>query len=172
MTGELVKAMRRCPQPIVAAVDGVCAGAGAILAMASDLLGTRAQQTAFLFQPRASPAATWARATSCRASSAQGRASEPAVPGRAMGGEGAGLGLLPACATRRTVLADARAGAELARRPTFANGITKTCCTRNGAMGMDQTIEAGGPGAGAVHADRGLLARVPRLRRQSRFQGN
>ncbi|WP_347329096.1 enoyl-CoA hydratase-related protein, partial [Ralstonia pseudosolanacearum] len=50
MTGELVKAMRACPQPIVAAVDGVCAGAGAILAMASDLrLGTARSKTAFLF---------------------------------------------------------------------------------------------------------------------------
>src|SRR5450432_353176 len=50
MTGDVVKAMRACPQPILAAVDGVCAGAGAILAMASDLrLGTARSKVAFLF---------------------------------------------------------------------------------------------------------------------------
>ena len=50
MTGDLVKAMRHCPQPIVAAIDGICAGAGAIIAMASDLrLGTARSKTAFLF---------------------------------------------------------------------------------------------------------------------------
>ena len=76
MTGDLVKAMRKCPQPIIAAVDGVCAGAGAILAMASDLrLATPEAKTAFLFTRVGLAGATWAPAGYCRASS--GRAAPP-----------------------------------------------------------------------------------------------
>ncbi len=67
MTGDLVKAMRACPQPIVAVVDGVCAGAGAILAMAADLrYGTGRSKVAFLFVRVGSPAPIWAPATCCR----------------------------------------------------------------------------------------------------------
>jgi enoyl-CoA hydratase/carnithine racemase len=68
MTGDVVKAMRACPQPVVAAIDGICAGAGALLALASDLrLGTARSKTAFLFCASASPVATWAPAPCCRA---------------------------------------------------------------------------------------------------------
>ena len=71
MTGDLVKAMRACPQPIVAAVEGICAGAGAIVAMASDMrLAATGAKVAFLFNKVGLPAATWAPARSCRASSA------------------------------------------------------------------------------------------------------
>ena len=84
MTGDLVKAMRACPQPIIAAVDGVCAGAGAAIAMASDLrLGTVAARVAFLFVKVGLAAATWARAPCCRASSAKAAprsCSSPAAP--------------------------------------------------------------------------------------------
>ena len=71
MTGDLVKAMRACPQPVIAAVEGICAGAGAIVAMASDLrLAATGAKVAFLFNKvGTSPAATWAPARSCRASS-------------------------------------------------------------------------------------------------------
>jgi enoyl-CoA hydratase/carnithine racemase len=66
MTGDLVKAMRLCPQPIVAALDGVCVGAGAIMAMASDLrLATPETKTAFLFTRVGFAGATWAPARSC-----------------------------------------------------------------------------------------------------------
>ena len=72
MTGGLVLEMRSCPQPIIAAIDGVCAGAGAIISMASDLrYATAEAKTAFLFVRVGSPAATWAPARSCRASSAR-----------------------------------------------------------------------------------------------------
>jgi enoyl-CoA hydratase/carnithine racemase len=70
MTGDLVKAMRACPQPIVAAVDGICAGAGAIVAMASDMrLAAPAPRSRSCSTRSALPAATWAPARSCRASS-------------------------------------------------------------------------------------------------------
>ncbi len=73
MTGEAVKAMRQCPQPIVAAIDGVCAGAGAILAMASDMrLGTAKAKVAFLFNRVGLAAAIWVRAPSCRGLSDRG----------------------------------------------------------------------------------------------------
>jgi enoyl-CoA hydratase/carnithine racemase len=68
MTGDLVKAMRDCPQPIVGAIDGICAGAGAMMALACDLrYGTPATKTAFLFTRVGWPAPTWAPARCCRA---------------------------------------------------------------------------------------------------------
>jgi enoyl-CoA hydratase/carnithine racemase len=68
MTGDLVKAMRACPQPVVAAVDGICAGAGAILALASDLRwAPRAARPPSCSRASAWPAATWAPARCCRA---------------------------------------------------------------------------------------------------------
>ena len=80
MTGDVVKAMRRCPQPIIAAVDGICAGAGAILAMASDMrLATPEAKTAFLFTRVGLPAPIWAPAASCRRIIGQGRAAELSV---------------------------------------------------------------------------------------------
>ena len=88
MTGDLVKAMRACPQPIVAAIDGVCAGAGAIIAMACDLrLGTPRARSRSCSCASASPAATWAPARSCRASSARAAPAELLYTGRSMGGE-------------------------------------------------------------------------------------
>ena len=89
MTGDVVKAMRACPQPIIAAIDGVCAGAGAIIAMASDIrIGTPAREGRVPVQPRrALPAATWAPARSCRASSARAAPRNCCSPAAAMGGE-------------------------------------------------------------------------------------
>ncbi|MFN9744328.1 MAG: enoyl-CoA hydratase family protein, partial [Betaproteobacteria bacterium] len=88
MTGELVKAMRHCPQPIVAAVDGVCAGAGAILAMASDLrLGTARSQTAFLFTRVGLAGCDMGACAMLPRSVGQGRAREWLYTGRASAGE-------------------------------------------------------------------------------------
>ena len=81
MTGDVVKAMRLCPQPIIAAVEGVCAGAGAILAMAADLrYGTAESRTAFLFTRVGLAGATWAPAPFFRASSARGARPNCSIP--------------------------------------------------------------------------------------------
>ena len=96
MTGDLVKAMRACPQPIVAAIDGVCAGAGAIIAMASDLrLGTARSKTAFLFNRVGLAGCDMGACAMLPRIIGQGRASELLYTGRALGGEEArALGLL------------------------------------------------------------------------------
>src|SRR3954471_22276502 len=88
MTGDLVKAMRACPQPIVAAIDGVCAGAGAILALASDLrLGTARSKTAFLFVRVGLAGADMGACAMLPRIIGQGRASELLYTGRSLGGE-------------------------------------------------------------------------------------
>ena len=88
MTGDLVKAMRACPQPIVAAVDGVCAGAGAILAMASDLrFGTARSKVAFLFVRVGLAGCDMGACAMLPRIIGQGRAAELLFTGRALGGE-------------------------------------------------------------------------------------
>ena len=110
MTGDLVKAMRHCPQPIVAAVDGVCAGAGAMVALASDVrLGTPRAKTAFLFVRVGLAGADMGACALLPRMIGQGRASELLYTGRAMTrGRGRGVGLLQA---RRRAGARARRGA-------------------------------------------------------------
>ncbi len=145
MTGELVKAMRHCPQPIIAAIDGVCAGAGAILAMASDLrLGTARSKTAFLFNRVGLAGCDMGACSILPRIVGQGRASELLFTGRALGGEEAqAWGFLNRLCTPEAVLADAQAlAAELAHGPTFANGITKTMLHQEWTMGVDEAIEA------------------------------
>jgi enoyl-CoA hydratase/carnithine racemase len=146
MTGDLVKAMRACPQPIVAAVDGVCAGAGAIVAMASDLrLGTAAQQR----PPSCStgwawPAATWAPAPCC-ADHRPGPRSELLYTGRSFGcEERRALGLLqPPARIRRAAGRGAGAGAQLAEWPTFRQWHhLRTMLHQEWAMTLEQAIEA------------------------------
>lgn len=102
MTGELVKAMRACPQPIVAAIDGVCAGAGAILAMSSDLrLGTARSKTAFLFNRVGLAGCDMGACAILPRIIGQGRASELLYTGRSMSGEeGERWGFSTACANR------------------------------------------------------------------------
>ena len=96
MTGDLVKAMRHCPQPIVAAVDGVCAGAGAMIALASDIrIGTPAAKTAFLFVRVGLAGADMGACALLPRMIGHGRAAELLYTGRAMtADEGAGVGLL------------------------------------------------------------------------------
>ena len=145
MTGEVVKAMRACPQPVIAAVDGVCAGAGAILAMASDLrLGTARSKTAFLFNRVGLAGCDMGACALLPRLIGQGRASELLYTGRSLGGEEAERwGFFNRLVAPDALLAEAQALArELARGPTFANGITKTMLHQEWSMGIDQAIEA------------------------------
>ena len=145
MTGDLVKAMRGCPQPIVAAIDGVCAGAGAIIAMASDLrLGTARSKTAFLFNRVGLAGCDMGACAILPRIIGQGRASELLYTGRSMGGEEAERwGFFNRLCEPGEVLAQAQALArDLAAGPTFANGITKTMLQQEWNMGIDQAIEA------------------------------
>ena len=145
MTGDVVKAMRHCPQPIVAAIDGVCAGAGAILAMASDLrFGTARSKTAFLFNRVGLAGCDMGACNILPRIVGQGRASELLYTGRALGGEeGERWGFFNRLCAPESLVAEARAMAEeLARGPTFANGITKSMLHHEWAMDVDQAIEA------------------------------
>jgi enoyl-CoA hydratase/carnithine racemase len=145
MTGDLVKAMRACPQPIVAAVDGVCAGAGAIIAMASDMrLGTARSKTAFLFNRVGLAGCDMGACSLLPRIIGQGRASELLFTGRSLGGaEGQQWGFFNRLCEPDVLLADAQAlASELAHGPTFANGITKTMLHQEWAMGVDAAIEA------------------------------
>ncbi|MGX1776709.1 enoyl-CoA hydratase family protein [Nocardia brasiliensis] len=145
MTGDLVKAMRACPQPIVAAVDGVCAGAGAILAMAADLrVGTARSKTAFLFTRVGLAGCDMGACAILPRIIGQGRASELLYTGRTMTGDEAyAWGFFNQLTEPEQVLG---AAGELARRlaegPTFAQGITKTMLHQEWSMTVDQAIEA------------------------------
>ena len=145
MTGDLVKAMRACPQPVVAAVEGVCAGAGAILAMASDLrYATAASRTAFLFTRVGLAGCDMGACAILPRLIGQGRASELLFTGRAMTGEeGAAWGFYNGLHEPGAVLSHAQAtAARLAAGPTFAHGITKTMLHREWSMDIDTAIEA------------------------------
>jgi enoyl-CoA hydratase/carnithine racemase len=145
MTGDLVLAMRGCRQPIVAAVDGVCAGAGAIVAMASDLrIGTARSRTAFLFNRVGLAGCDMGACAILPRLIGQGRASELLYTGRAMGGEeGERWGFFNRLAEPARLFAEAQALAQdLAAGPTFANGITKTMLHQEWAMSIEQAVEA------------------------------
>ena len=145
MTGELVKMMRACPQPIVAAIDGVCAGAGAILSMASDMrLGTARSKTAFLFNRVGLAGCDMGACAMLPRIIGQGRASELLYTGRAMPGEEAERwGYFNRLCSPEDLLTQAQAlAADLAGGPSFANGITKTMLHQDWAMTIEQAIEA------------------------------
>ena len=145
MTGDLVKAMRACPQPVVAAVDGVCAGAGAIVAMASDIrLGTARSKTAFLFNRVGLAGCDMGACAILPRIIGQGRASELLYTGRSMSGEeGERWGFFNRiCAPEDLAAAARKLAASLCEGPTFANGITKTMLHQEWAMTIDQAIEA------------------------------
>jgi len=145
MTGDLVKAMRACPQPIVAAIDGICAGAGAIMAMASDLrLGTARSKTAFLFNRVGLAGCDMGACAILPRIIGQGRASDWLYSGRSIGGEEAERsGFLNRLVSAETLANDAQTWArDIAAGPTFANGITKTMLHQEWNMSIDQAIEA------------------------------
>jgi enoyl-CoA hydratase/carnithine racemase len=145
MTGDLVKAMRACPQPIVAAVDGVCAGAGAILALSSDIrYGTARSKTAFLFTRVGLAGCDMGACALLPRVIGQGRAAELLYTGRAMKGEEAERwGFFNRLCEPEAVLAEAQAFAtSLANGPTFAHGMTKKMLQQEWNMGVDEAIEA------------------------------
>ncbi len=145
MTGDLVKAMRAAPQPIVAAVDGVCAGAGAILAMASDLrYGTARSKVTFLFVRVGLAGCDMGACAMLPRIVGLGRASELLYTGRSLGGEEAReWGLFNALCEPDDLLATARAMAQrLAYGPTFAHAMTKRMLHQEWAMPLDEAIDA------------------------------
>jgi enoyl-CoA hydratase/carnithine racemase len=145
MTGDLVKAMRGCPQPIIAAIDGVCAGAGAMMALASDFrYGTAQSKTAFLFTRVGLAGCDMGACTLLPRLIGQGRASDLLYTGRSMGGEeGLAWGFFNRLCAPDAVLAEAGALARsLADGPTFAHGVTKKMLHQEWNMGLDEAIEA------------------------------
>ena len=177
MTGDVVKAMRHCPQPIVAAVDGVCAGAGAILAMASDLrVGTARSRTAFLFNRVGLAGCDMGACNMLPRIVGHGRASELLYTGRALPGDEAHQwGFLNRLVEPEAVQAEAMAWAqELAGGPTFANGITKTMLHQEWTMGIDEAIEAEAQAQALcmLTEDFGRAYRAFAARSRPQFEGN
>ena len=145
MTGDLVKSMRACPQPIVAAVDGICAGAGAILAMASDLrIGTARSKVAFLFVRVGLSGADMGACALLPRIIGQGRASELLYTGRFMDGvEAERWGFYNKLAGPDALVGEATALARsLADGPTFAHATTKRSLHAEWDMAVDAAISA------------------------------
>jgi enoyl-CoA hydratase/carnithine racemase len=145
MTGDVVKAMRACPQPVVAAIDGVCAGAGAMLALASDLrFGTARSSTAFLFARVGLAGADMGACSLLPRAIGQGRAAELLYTGRSLKGEEAyRWGFLNRLCEPDAMLVEAQTLArELAHGPAFAHAMTKRMLHQEWALGVDEAIEA------------------------------
>ncbi|WP_447763478.1 enoyl-CoA hydratase family protein [Sphingopyxis panaciterrae] len=145
MTGDLVKAMRHCPQPVIAAVDGVCAGAGAIMSMASDLrIAAPEAKVAFLFNRVGLAGCDMGACAILPRIIGQGRASELLFLGRGMSAEeGERWGYFNRVVAREELLAEAgRIAARLAEGPNFANAMTKNQLNYEWDMGIDAAIEA------------------------------
>ena len=145
MTGEVVKAMRACPQPIIGAIDGVCAGAGAAIAMACDIrIGTAGAKVVFLFNRVGLAGCDMGACAMLPRIVGQGRAAELLYTGRSLAGEEAERwGFFNRLAASETVLADAQAlAAQLADGPTFGNAMTKRMLEMEWAMSVETAIEA------------------------------
>ncbi len=145
MTGDLVKAIRAAPQTVVAAIDGVCAGAGAAIAMAADLrFGTLRTKVAYLFVRVGLAGCDMGACSILPRIVGQGRAAELLYTGRSMGGEeGERWGFFNRLVAPEELLAAAQGFArELADGPTFAHAMTKKALDHEWNMGVDQAIEA------------------------------
>lgn len=145
MTGDLVKAMIGCGKPVIAAVDGVCVGAGAIIAMASDLrLATPEAKCAFLFTRVGLAGCDMGACAMLPRIIGQGRAAELLYTGRVMGAEeGAAWGFWNGLHPAETLEVEAQKLAQrIAAGPVFAHGITKTQLNQEWNMGLEQAIEA------------------------------
>jgi len=145
MTGDLVKAIRGCPQVVISAVDGICAGAGAIIAMVSDLrVGTPEAKTAFLFTRVGLAGCDMGACAILPRLIGQGRAAELMFTGRAMtAAEGERWGFFNQLVPADQLLAEASRLAEsLASGPTFAHSMTKTMLNQEWSMSIEQAVEA------------------------------
>jgi enoyl-CoA hydratase/carnithine racemase len=145
MTGDLVKTMRACPQPIISGVDGICAGAGAIIAMASDIrLGTEAAKVAFLFNRVGLAGCDMGACAMLPRLIGQGRASELLYTGRSLGGaEAERWGFFNRLVDPASLLDEAmKLARQIVQGPTFANGMTKRMLQAEWAMSIDDAIEA------------------------------
>ncbi len=145
MTSDVVKAMRACPQPIISAIDGICAGAGAIIAMASDLrVGTTRSKVAFLFTRVGLAGCDMGACSILPRIIGQGRASDLLYTGRAMSAEEAySWGFYNRLCAPEALRGEAMTLAtELANGPSFAHGVTKRMLHQEWAMGVDESIDA------------------------------
>src|SRR5437773_11830055 len=145
LTGDLVKAMRACPQPVIAAVDGVCVGAGAMIALYADLrFGTPDAKTAFLFTRVGLAGCDMGACAMLPRVIGQGRAAELLFTGRSMSAEaGERWGFFNSIVTSDVLEREAIALARsLAEGPTFAHMMTKTMLNQEWSMTLDQAIEA------------------------------
>jgi enoyl-CoA hydratase/carnithine racemase len=145
MTGDLVKAIKRAPQPVIAGVDGICAGAGAMLALAADWrVATPAAKTAYLFTRVGLAGADMGACGLLPRVIGQGRATELLLSGRAMSAdEGLAWGFFNKLVGREALLSEAQAIARnLADGPWFAHTVTKTMLNQEWAMGIDEMIES------------------------------
>ncbi|WP_417838480.1 enoyl-CoA hydratase family protein [Tritonibacter scottomollicae] len=145
MTGDLVKAMLNCTKPVIAAVDGICAGAGAIMAMASDLrIAAPEAKVAFLFNRVGLAGCDMGACAMLPRIIGQGRAAELLYMGRSLGAEeGERWGFFNRLVAAEALEAEAMKMAErIAQGPTFANGMTKTMLAQEWSMSLEQAIEA------------------------------
>ncbi|MDA9619563.1 enoyl-CoA hydratase family protein [Alphaproteobacteria bacterium] len=145
MTGDLIKAIRSCPQPVIAAVEGISVGAGAIIPMACDLrVGTPDCKTAFLFNKVGLAGCDMGACAILPRIIGQGRASELLFLGRTMSGEeGEKWGYFNSLANSKELMDTAMKYAQkIANGPTFANSITKNQLNYEWNMGLDAAIES------------------------------
>ena len=145
MSGDLIKAMRACPQPIIAAIDGICAGAGAMIACGSDLrFGTARSKVAFLFTRVGLAGADMGACTLLPRLIGLSRAADLLFTGRAMGGEEAErYGFYNRLVEPEKLVEESTAMAtSLADGPTFAHGMTKTMLFQEWSHGLNECIEA------------------------------
>lgn len=145
MTGELVQAMRNCPQPVLAAVDGVCAGAGAAIALAGDMrLGTARSKTAFLFSRVGLSGCDMGVSALLPRVIGLGRASELLLTGRSVDGNDAyAWGFFNRLCEPDSLLKETLTlAAELAHGPTFAHAMTKKMLQQQANMSLEQALEA------------------------------
>lgn len=145
MTGDLVRQIRACPQPVIAAVDGICAGAGAILAMAADYrLATPEAKTAFLFTRVGLAGADMGACGILPRIIGQGRAADLLFSGRAMAAdEGHAWGFYNRLVPREGLLAEAQGFARgLADGPWFAHSMTKKMLDQEWSMGIEEILES------------------------------
>jgi enoyl-CoA hydratase/carnithine racemase len=144
MTGSLVREMRTCPQPIVAAIDGVCAGAGAIIAMASDLrYATPEAKTAFLFVRVGLAGCDMGACAILPRIIGQGRAAEILYTGRSMSAqEGLAWGFHNEIVPGEKLLQRAQDVARsIAEGPAFAHAMTKKCLHQEWNQSIEEALE-------------------------------